>query len=131
MEAASGGGHGLAVSWGHPSSSPLILNCITSGDAIQKAADAHRMMVWGNLIDLSQEAEQRAEDAPKVRDNGHELVVITAQGVQSMARNVLAFDVADGNVAYYSNGHGVYRLEHGHSTKIAGIREVEQLSILR
>jgi len=101
------------------------------GNAQQKAADAQRMLVWGNLLNVQQDAD----DATRNEDGeaqGYELVRITPKSVEVVTRGVVAFDLApDGEIAY-SNGRSVYRLSGAlgsKAEKLADIAGVEQIVI--
>jgi hypothetical protein len=63
--------------------------------------------------------------------HGHELVRITPQGAQSLARDVLAFDVGVGEDIVYSNETGVFALAAGQTTPepLADLNGVEQVVI--
>jgi hypothetical protein len=103
---------------------------LTSGNARQKAADARQMSVWGNLVTLREDAKREAEsEARGTGSRGYELVRITREGVESMARDVLAFDVAPDGAIFYSDGARIARLADGKSETIAKLAGVSQLVI--
>ncbi|HEY0467619.1 MAG TPA: hypothetical protein VGC79_25640 [Polyangiaceae bacterium] len=62
---------------------------------------------------------------------GHELVRLTPQGAQVVARDVLAFDVAANEDVVYSSELGVFRITLGQTTAepLADLKRVEQLVI--
>jgi len=67
---------------------------------------------------------------PKVL-HGHELVRITPNGSELVARDVVAFDVAANEDVVYSNGAGIFRLAARQSTPepMLALERVEQLLI--
>jgi len=102
---------------------------ITSGNAQQKAADAERMMVWGKLIDVASDAE-KAADADAQLGKGYELVRITPNETEVVARGVIAFDIRDEELAY-SDGNSVYRMppKGGTAQKLAAVKWAEHVVI--
>ena len=90
-----------------------------------KTANAERMLVWGNWLELGDHAAEHDLD-------GYELVRITPQSTEVIARGVLAFDVAPAGDLVYSSGKAVYRLpsEKGKSPEcLAELERVEQLVV--
>ncbi|HYQ43563.1 MAG TPA: hypothetical protein VER11_16390 [Polyangiaceae bacterium] len=102
---------------------------ITSGNAQQKAADAERMMVWGNLIDVAADAD-KAADADAQLGKGYELVRITPKKTEVVTRGVIAFDVRGDELAY-SDGNAVYRMptSGGSAQKLAAVKWAEGVVI--
>ncbi|HET7538815.1 MAG TPA: hypothetical protein VFK05_03060 [Polyangiaceae bacterium] len=102
---------------------------ITSGNAQQKAADAERMMVWGNLIDVAADAD-KAADADAQLGKGYELVRIAPTKTEVVARGVIAFDVHGDEIAY-SDGNAVYRMpsKGGSAQKLAAVKWAESVVI--
>ncbi|MGC4089133.1 MAG: hypothetical protein QM756_14860 [Polyangiaceae bacterium] len=102
---------------------------ITSGNAQQKAADAERMLVWGNLIDVASDADS-ASDADVQLRQGYELVRITPSKTEVVARGVVAFDVHGDEIAY-SDGDAVYRMatQGGSPLKLAAVKWADSLVI--
>jgi hypothetical protein len=103
---------------------------LTSGNARQKAADARKMMVWGNLVDVSRQADQQAEgEARGGKESTYELVSVSPKGVRSIARGVLAFDVAGDGTIFYSTGRTIKRMTGGKAETFAELAEVERISV--
>ncbi len=106
---------------------------ITRGNAQQKAADAERMMVWGNLVEVTQEANDAAREPDTGRDTrAYELVRITPKSTEVVAQGVLAFDVASSGDLVFSNGRAVYRMAAPKGSKqilVANVQRVEQIVI--
>jgi hypothetical protein len=103
---------------------------LTSGNAQQKAADAHQMSVWGNLVDVRQAADRAAADEPKgTASSGYELVLVTAKGVETVARGALAFDVARDGTIFFSDGRDIKRLASGKTERVAKLAHVEQIAV--
>jgi len=102
---------------------------ITSGNAQQKAADAERMMVWGNLIDVSSDADKAADADAQLR-KGYELVRIAPKKTEVVARGVIAFDVYGDEIAY-SDGNAVYRMptKGGAAQRLATMKWAEGIVI--
>jgi len=102
---------------------------ITSGNAQQKAADAERMMVWGNLIDVAADAD-KAADGDAQLGKGYELVRITPKNTDVVARGVIAFDV-HGDEIVYSNGNAVFRMpaKGGSAKQLASMKWAEGVVI--
>lgn len=102
---------------------------ITSGNAQQKAADAERMMVWGNLIDVGADADQAADGDAQL-GKGYELVRITPTKTEVVARGVIAFDVQGGEIAY-SNGGAVFSMptKGGPAKELAAVKWAETVVI--
>ena len=102
---------------------------LTSGNARQKAADARQMAVWGNLVNVQQDAKRETESDGRAASRGYELVRITRGGVESVAQSVLAFDVAPNGAIFYSDGARIARLVDGKSETVAKLAGVGQLVI--
>jgi len=102
---------------------------VTSGNARQKMADARQMSVWGNLVNLRQDAEREAESGGRGSARGYELVRITKSGVEPVARSVLAFDVAPDGAIIYSDGAKIARLADGKSETIAELAGVGHIVV--
>lgn len=102
---------------------------ITSGNAQQKAADAERMMIWGNLIDVAADAD-KAADSDAQLSKGYELVRITPRKSEVIARGVIAFDVYGDEIAY-SNGNAVFRMpvKGGSAEQVAAVKWAEGVVI--
>lgn len=102
----------------------------TSGNARQKAADARQMMVWGNLVDVAQDADREASKETRGTVNSrYELVAITPKGVRSLAKSVLAFDVSPDGTVFYSTGSAIVRLANGKSRQLADLERVEHVCV--
>src|SRR5450432_465313 len=104
---------------------------ITRGNAQQKAADAERMMVWGNLVEVAGDADDAAH-AEGREARGYELVRITPKSTEVLAQGVLAFDVAPNGDIVYSSGKALYRMAPTKSSKrklIGNVERVEQIVI--
>ena len=104
---------------------------LTTAGGPKKEADAHQMMVWGNLMEATAQ-EEGDDDTPAVVPSSWTLVRLHPDGrSESLARGVLAFDTgADGTVVY-TNGRGVYRLGPGGSKeRIASGTGIEQVVVL-
>ena len=102
---------------------------ITSGNAQQKAADAERMMVWGNLIDVAGDAD-KAASADAQLGKGYELVRIAPTKTEVVARGVIAFDVR-GDEIVYSDGSAIYRMttKGGSAQRLATMKWAEAVVI--
>lgn len=104
---------------------------LTSGNARQKAADARQMRVWGNLVDVSQHADEAAERSDRENaTHGYELVRITRAGVESVRQGVVAFDIARDGSIYCSTGSEIVKLSTKSSERIARMEDVEHLVVL-
>jgi hypothetical protein len=104
---------------------------ITRGNARQKAADAERMLVWGNLVEVAHDAENAAH-AEGRQTGGYELVRITPKSTELLARGVLAFDLAPNGDIVFSNGRALFRMAptKGSSPRLlANLERVEQIVI--
>lgn len=104
---------------------------ITRGDARQKAADSERMMVWGNLVEVANDAEGSAQAEGRAAQ-GYELVRITPKSTEVMASGVLAFDVSPGGELVFSTGSAVFRTATAKGSpkkKLADLERVEQIVI--
>jgi hypothetical protein len=101
---------------------------ITSGNARQKAADAERMLVWGNLVDVREQAGAEAKHESQLA-RGYELVKITRKGIAPVHKGVLAFDLAPDGTLYFSSGSAVFRLQSGSPQKLADLAGVTQLAV--
>jgi hypothetical protein len=103
---------------------------LTSGNARQKVADARQMSVWGNLVNVQQEAMQEAESEGRSDvARGYELVRITRSGVEVVVRSVLAFDVAADGAIFYSDGNRICRLANGKTETTARLAGVAHLVV--
>jgi hypothetical protein len=106
---------------------------LTRGPAQQKAADAERMMVWGNLVEVSQDAADATHASETGRETrGYELVRITPKSTEVVTHGVIAFDVAPNGDLVYSNGKALYRLAPSKGStpkKLADVERVEQIVI--
>jgi hypothetical protein len=94
--------------------------------AREQAAGIEQMLVWGNWVAVSEDANRAAPDEQDVA-RAYELVRITPKGITSLQRSVLAFDVAPDGTVYYSSGSAVLRLEGSRARKLSEIGRVEQL----
>lgn len=105
---------------------------LTAGNAKQKRADARRMLVMGNLVDASREAEAD-EEAPAV-DPSWQLVRRTLDGeIEVLARGVLSFDVCDDGTVVYCDGRSLFHLDkEGAKTTLAKSKQhIDELVVLR
>jgi len=105
---------------------------VSRGNTRQKAADSERMMVWGNLVEVAQEAEDSAR-AEGATAGGYELVRITPKTTEVMASGVLAFDVSPRGEIVFSTGSAVFAMggDRGSAKKkLADLDRVEQILIL-
>ncbi len=105
---------------------------ITRGDARQKAADSERMMVWGNLVEVANDAEGAAQAEGRTA-RGYEFVRITPKNTEIVASGVLAFDLSPSGEIVFSTGNAVFRLgteQGGLKKKLADLERVEQIVIL-
>ncbi len=104
---------------------------ISRGDTRQKAADSERMMVWGNLVEVANDAEDSAQ-AEGRSARGYELVRITPKSTEVVASGVLAFDVSTRGDVVFSTGSAVFRLSAAKGSakkKLADLERVEQIVI--
>jgi hypothetical protein len=102
---------------------------LTSGNARQKAADARQMAVWGNLVNVREDAKRETESDGRAASRGYELVRITKGGVERVADSVLAFDVAPDGSIFYSDGARIARLAGGKSETVAKLGGVAHLVV--
>jgi hypothetical protein len=103
---------------------------LTSGNAKQKAADAQQMMVWGNLVDVQSEANRAAQNSAGVDGaHGYELVRITKQGIVTVARSAVAFDVANDGTVYFSTGQKIMRVREGKPEPVCDLEHVTELVV--
>ncbi|HTA93290.1 MAG TPA: hypothetical protein VK745_27120 [Polyangiaceae bacterium] len=106
---------------------------LTRGNAQQKAADAERMMIWGNLVEVAHDADDAAHGSSASREaRGYELVRITPKSTEVIAQGVLAFDIAPNGDVVYSSGKALYRMAPAKGSKprkLADVHRVEQIVI--
>jgi hypothetical protein len=106
---------------------------LTRGTQQQKAADAERMLVWGNLVEVSQDADDAAHASETGRETrGYELVRITPKSTELVTHGVIAFDVAPNGDIVFSNGKALFRIAPSKGStpkKLADLERVEQIVI--
>ena len=104
---------------------------ITRGNAQQKAADAERMLVWGNLVEVARDADDAAHDDGRAA-RGYELVRVTPKSSEVVAQGVIAFDIAPNGDIVYSSGRALYRVAPTKGAKrqlLAKTQLVEQVVV--
>ena len=103
---------------------------LTNGDAKQKAADAQQMMIWGNLVDVQNQASRAARNSGGIDGaQGYELVRITKQSITTVARSVIAFDIATDGTIYYSTGQRIMRLDGNRPVEVSDLEQVTDLAV--
>jgi hypothetical protein len=88
----------------------------TSKGAAQRQPDLKQMMIWGNLINATEAAQQKLgdADAPSLVPHSWQLVRRSSNGAKDvLAKGVLSFDLAKDGSVIYSNGSAIYRLPAG------------------
>lgn len=104
---------------------------ITSGSARQKAADARQMQVWGNLVEVSQQADSEAGgDGSATRLAAYELVRITKGAVEKVKSGVIGFDVAEDGTIVLSTGRELVKIVNGSAERVAALEDVTEIAIL-
>jgi hypothetical protein len=104
---------------------------VTRGNAPQRAAGAERMMVWGSLVEVAEDADETARTEGG-ETTAYELVRITPKSTEVLAQGVLAFDIAPNRDIVYSNGRALYRMSPSKGSKrqlIGNVQRVEQIVI--
>jgi hypothetical protein len=107
-----------------------IADALMRGNSRHTAADAERMRVWGDLIDIS-EAESAGNEVRHLA-RGYELVRITPKSTEVVTRGAIAFDVTPAGDIVYSSGKALYRMapaKGGQPKKVANLERVEQIVI--
>jgi hypothetical protein len=104
---------------------------LTTAGGPKQETDARQMMVWGNLMEATSQ-EEGDDDTPAVVASSWTLVRLHADGrTDTLARGVLAFDVASDGTVVYTNGNGIYRLgAGGKKDRIASGSGIEQVVVL-
>jgi hypothetical protein len=93
------------------------------------------MMVWGNLIDAEQTARDAVKDPgepPSVVPRTWELVARRTDGnVETFAKGVVSFDVAEDGAVIYSTGSAIYRRDpSGSRQRLIQATGIEQVVAL-
>ncbi len=104
----------------------------TAGGPKKQGADMRQMMVWGNLIDAEQAAENDGDEPAAVVPRSWKLVCQAPDGTtQNLADSVLSYDlVADGSIVY-STGSAIYRLdEKGKRERLVTGKAIQQVVVL-
>lgn len=107
-------------------------NTLTSaGGARQKGADLRQMMIWGNLMEASR-ATANGDEPSGLVPKTWELIRRSPEGkIESLARQVVSFDLCPDGSIVYSNGSAVYhRPNGGPATVVARDGLIEQVIAL-
>ena len=105
---------------------------LTSVGGARSKQQLDQMMVWGNLVHAAK-AEQDGDAAPDLVPKSWQLVrVRPGRDPETLAKGVLAFDVAPDGSVIYSNGSAVYRLDaDGRQERLFKDRLIEQVVVLK
>lgn len=101
----------------------------TAGDPRAKQLDLKQMMLWGNMV-RAQQAE--SEEPVDLVPSSWQLIRRKTDGTEeALAKNVLAYDLADSGEIVYSNGNAVFHLTaNGKRERILSAAMIEQVIFL-
>jgi hypothetical protein len=91
----------------------------TAGDRRRRGADVKQMMMWDNLIRARDKAKEIDDDPEALVPSSWHLVRQRGMKVETLAKGVGSYDVAEDGSIVYTNGGAIYRVTpDGQRTKV-------------
>jgi len=105
---------------------------LTSADGSRsRELDLKEMMIWGNKVS-AQQSQKPGEEAPDlVPKTWHLIRQRPGYDAETIAKGVLAYDLAPDGTVVYSNGSAIFMLEpNGKTARLHVERLIEQVTVL-
>jgi hypothetical protein len=105
---------------------------LTSVGSARTKQQLDQMMIWGNLVHAAK-TEPDGDGAPDLVPKSWQLVRVRSGGdPETLAKGVLAYDIAPDGSVIFSNGSAIYRLDsNGRQDRLLKDRLIEQVAVLK